>query len=129
MLPGALKAKIKSGHVYWGATLPVNSLISGGESILVRADGRRWDESRPASITLNHQKFAEGSALIEVGETKVLCAVSLEERVPAFLRNLAQHFGVSHFNQRRAFGELLVIQGDISRPAFIPSPAIRSNQN
>ena len=86
VLPGALKAKIKSGHVYWGATLPVNSLISGGESILVRADGRRWDESRPASITLNHQKFAEGSALIEVGETKVLCAVSLEERVPAFLR-------------------------------------------
>jgi len=64
----------------------VNSLISGGESILVRADGRRWDESRPANITLNHQKFAEGSALIEVGDTKVLCAVSLEERVPAFLR-------------------------------------------
>ena len=86
MLPGALEAKIKSGHVYWGATLHANSLISGGESILVRADGRRWNESRPANITLNHQKFAEGSALIEVGNTKVLCAVSLEERVPAFLR-------------------------------------------
>ena len=53
---------------------------------MVRTDGRRWDESRPANITLNHQKFAEGSALIEVGNTKVLCAVSLEERVPAFLR-------------------------------------------
>ena len=53
---------------------------------MVRADGRRWNESRPANITLNHQKFAEGSALIEVGNTKVLCAVSLEERVPAFLR-------------------------------------------
>ena len=64
----------------------MNSLISGGESILVRSDGRRWDESRPTNITLNHQKFAEGSALIEVGNTKVLCAVSLEERVPPFLR-------------------------------------------
>ena len=51
-----------------------------------RPDGRRWDEPRPIKITTGVQKFAEGSALIEVGSTKVLCAASLEERVPGFLR-------------------------------------------
>jgi len=53
---------------------------------LLRTDGRRWDEARPTIITPGYQKFAEGSALIKVGATKVLCAVSLEERVPPFLR-------------------------------------------
>ena len=51
-----------------------------------RIDGRRWDEPRPVSISVGYQRSAEGSALIEMGGTKVLCAASLEERVPAFLR-------------------------------------------
>ena len=51
-----------------------------------RVDGRRWDEPRPVSITVGYQRSAEGSALIEMGGTRVLCAASLEERVPAFLR-------------------------------------------
>ena len=51
-----------------------------------RIDGRRWDEARPVSITVGYQRQAEGSALIEMGGTRVLCAASLEERVPAFLR-------------------------------------------
>ena len=53
---------------------------------VLRIDGRRWDEHRPTNITLGHQKFAEGSAMIEIGATKVLCSASLEERVPGFLR-------------------------------------------
>jgi ribonuclease PH len=53
---------------------------------LLRADGRRWDEPRLTIITPGYQRFAEGSVLIETGLTKVLCAASLEERVPAFLR-------------------------------------------
>jgi ribonuclease PH len=53
---------------------------------LTRPDGRRWDQTRPTTITTGYQRFAEGSALIEVGMTRVLCAASLEERVPAFLR-------------------------------------------
>ena len=53
---------------------------------IVRTDGRRWDEPRPVSITVGYQRQAEGSALIEMGGTRVLCAASLEERVPAFLR-------------------------------------------
>jgi len=51
-----------------------------------RPDGRAWDENRPITITPGYQKYAEGSALIEMGTTKVLCAASLEERVPGFLR-------------------------------------------
>jgi ribonuclease PH len=51
-----------------------------------RADGRAWNELRPITITPNFQSFAEGSALIEMGLTRVLCSVSVEERVPAFLK-------------------------------------------
>ena len=51
-----------------------------------RADGRAWDELRPVKITPRYQSFAEGSALIELGKTQVLCSVSVEERVPAFLK-------------------------------------------
>jgi ribonuclease PH len=51
-----------------------------------RADGRRPDELRPCRITPGVLAFAEGSALIELGQTRVLCAVSVEDRVPPFLR-------------------------------------------
>ena len=51
-----------------------------------RADGRAWDEPRPVTITPGFQSFAEGSALIELGLTRVLCLVSVEERVPRFLK-------------------------------------------
>ena len=52
-----------------------------------RADGRAWNELRPVRIIPRYQSFAEGSALIELGKTRVVCSVSVEERVPAFLRN------------------------------------------
>ena len=55
-----------------------------------RADGRLWNQPRPIIITPGYQKFAEGSALIEMGATKVLCSASLEERVPQFLRGQGQ---------------------------------------
>ncbi len=51
-----------------------------------RADRRAWDELRPVKITPGFQSFAEGSALIELGKTRVLCSVSVEDRVPAFLK-------------------------------------------
>lgn len=47
-----------------------------------RADGRAFDELRPVKITTEFIKFAEGSCLIECGETKVLCCASVEERTP-----------------------------------------------
>lgn len=53
---------------------------------MLRLDGRANDELRPVCITPGFQRYAEGSALIELGNTKVICAVSVEDRVPAFLR-------------------------------------------
>ena len=53
-----------------------------------RADGRAYDELRPIRITPGFQSFAEGSALIELGKTRVLCSVSVDERVPNFVREV-----------------------------------------
>jgi ribonuclease PH len=52
----------------------------------MRNDGRAPDELRPVTITPRFIKHAEGSALIEVGDTKVVCTVSVEDRVPPFLK-------------------------------------------
>jgi len=54
--------------------------------IVKRVDGRACDELRPIEIIAGYQAFAEGSALIKLGKTHVLCAVSVEERVPPFLK-------------------------------------------
>ncbi len=53
----------------------------------MRADGRENDKIRELKITKNFLKFPEGSALVEMGETKVICGVSVEEKVPGFLKN------------------------------------------
>ena len=53
---------------------------------MARHDGRRPDELRPVSIEPNFLSHAEGSAMVRFGDTWVLCAVSMEERVPQFLR-------------------------------------------
>src|SRR3954465_10708282 len=47
-----------------------------------RPDGRASDQLRPITITRNWQKYAEGSALIEFGDTKVLCSASVQQGVP-----------------------------------------------
>jgi ribonuclease PH len=56
----------------------------------VRTDGRAPDELRPARITPGFLPYAEGSVLVEMGNTRVVCAASLEDRVPPFLRNSGQ---------------------------------------
>jgi ribonuclease PH len=53
---------------------------------MIRIDGRKPDQLRPVSIEPNPLKFAEGSALIIVGDTRVLCAATLEERVPGWMK-------------------------------------------
>jgi ribonuclease PH len=55
-----------------------------------RIDSRASDELRPVHMVLGYQSFAEGSVLIEQGKTRVLCSVSMEERVPGFLRGSGQ---------------------------------------
>jgi ribonuclease PH len=52
-----------------------------------RPDNRPPDQLRPLSIEPGAARHAEGSALISVGDTRVLCAASIEERVPPFLKN------------------------------------------
>ena len=52
-----------------------------------RSDGRGTKTLRPVKITRNYLRHAEGSVLIEIGDTKVICSASVEERVPHFLRN------------------------------------------
>ncbi|MBK8148298.1 MAG: ribonuclease PH [Acidobacteria bacterium] len=52
-----------------------------------RTDGRALEQLRETKITPNVSPYAEGSALIEIGNTKVICTASVEERVPPFLRN------------------------------------------
>lgn len=54
---------------------------------MVREDNRANDELRPVKITRGYMKYAEGSCLIEMGDTKVICTASVEEKVPLFLRN------------------------------------------
>ena len=54
---------------------------------LLRQDGRREDQIRPVKISRDFIKYAEGSVLIEMGETKVICTASVEEKVPPFLKD------------------------------------------
>ena len=60
------------------------------QSLIERLDGRRAEEMRPVVITANYLKHAEGSVLIEVGDTKVLCAASIEDRVPPHVKGTGQ---------------------------------------
>jgi ribonuclease PH len=53
----------------------------------MRSDGRKPNQLRPLAITPGYIKTADGSVLIEMGDTKVICTAKLEDRVPPFLRN------------------------------------------
>jgi len=57
---------------------------------LQRSDGRRRDEIRPVNVTRSFIKYADGSVLMEMGDTKVICTASVEEKVPPFLRDKGQ---------------------------------------
>ena len=56
----------------------------------MRPSGRAPDELRAINITRHYTKHAEGSVLVEFGDTKVLCTASVENRVPGFLRGKGQ---------------------------------------
>lgn len=64
----------------------------------MRADGRKNDQNRPIKITRNYTKYAEGSVLIEVGDTKVLCNASIEEKVPPFLKGTGEGWVTSEYS-------------------------------
>lgn len=56
----------------------------------LRIDGRQRDELRPMAVTRNFIKHAQGSVLIEVGDTRVICTAMIEEKVPPFLKGQKQ---------------------------------------
>lgn len=64
----------------------------------MRPDGRKPDELRPVEIVTGYLKTAEGSALITVGNTQVLCAASVETSVPAFLRNTGKGWVTAEYS-------------------------------
>ena len=69
-----------------GCSLSAGHFLVGGDEILRRMDGRAADELRRVKITKYFQRYPAGSVLIEMGHTKVICAASIEDRVPVFQR-------------------------------------------
>ena len=65
---------------------------------MVRVDGRANDQLRPVSIEIGAQKYAEGSALISAEDTRVLCAVSVADGVPRFLRGSGQGWVTAEYS-------------------------------
>lgn len=63
----------------------------------MRIDSRACDELRKVSIKKNYIGFAEGSCLIKMGNTQVICTASIEETVPAFLRDKGQGWVTSEY--------------------------------
>lgn len=55
----------------------------------MRPAGRSANQVRPVTLTRNYTKHAEGSVLVEFGDTKVLCTASIDEGVPRFLKGQA----------------------------------------
>jgi ribonuclease PH len=64
----------------------------------MRSDGRQPDELRPVTITSNVNKHAEGSALIQMGDTHVLCTASVEESVPPFMRDSGEGWVTAEYS-------------------------------
>ena len=69
--------------------------IGGG---MYRADGRRPGQLRPVRFTLGVQKWAEGSCIVEMGDTRVLCAATVEERIPPHLRGKGTGWVTAEYN-------------------------------
>src|SRR5438270_10525514 len=68
-------------------TCGIRSPRASNGLLMTRSDGRSASELRPTKLTPGFLAHAEGSVLIEVGRTRVICTASVEDRVPAFLRN------------------------------------------
>ena len=64
----------------------------------MRCDKRRNEQLRSIKITRNYTKYAEGSVLIEMGDTKVICNASIEERIPSFLKGTGEGWITAEYN-------------------------------
>ena len=64
----------------------------------MRIDSRKNDQVRHTKVTRNYIKHAEGSVLIEVGDTKVICTASIEDKVPPFLKGTGEGWITAEYN-------------------------------
>ncbi|MGL5416052.1 MAG: ribonuclease PH [Clostridium sp.] len=64
----------------------------------MRIDGRKNEQIRNVKVTRSYTKYAEGSVYIEVGDTKVLCNVSIEDKVPPFLKGKGEGWITAEYN-------------------------------
>lgn len=64
----------------------------------MRIDGRKNNQGRRIKITRHYTRYAEGSVLIETGNTKVICTASVEERVPPFLKGKGEGWITCEYN-------------------------------
>ncbi len=82
-----------------------------------RIDDRRNDELRPVTITPGYLAFAEGSALIEMGMTKVLCSATVDDRVPPFMRGEGKGWVTAEYAMLpRSSGSRIAREGLSGRP-------------
>ncbi|MCC7154008.1 MAG: ribonuclease PH [Bryobacterales bacterium] len=83
-----------------------------------RTDGRKADQLRELRITPNYLLTAEGSALIELGNTKVLCAATVESNMPAWLRNSGRGWVTAEYSMLpRATAERTVREVNKGKPS------------
>ena len=111
----------------------------------MRIDQREPGQMRPVKVTLDYLLTAEGSVLIEVGNTRVLCAASIEESVPSFLRNTGKGWVTAEYSmlpratstrtprevsKGRASGRTMEIQRLIGRSlrSIVDLPALGERQ-
>ncbi len=77
---------------------------------MLRIDGREYDEIRPVKITRNFLKDCEGSVLIEMGNTKVICAITVEHNVPAFLQDQGKGWITAEYSMLPRSSQFRVIR-------------------
>jgi ribonuclease PH len=83
-----------------------------------RSDHRLSDELRNVNIVTDYSKHAEGSALIESGDTRVICTASVEEKIPQFLRGAGQGWITCEYGMiPRSTGSRMVRESSKGRPS------------
>ncbi len=84
----------------------------------IRTDQREKDQLRQITITPGFIRHAEGSALVECGETKIICTASVEDRVPFFLRNAEQGWITAEYGMiPRSTGTRMMRESSKGKPS------------
>lgn len=84
---------------------------------LIRPDGRKPDQIRDIKITRPFQKHAEGSVLMEMGDTRVVCSVSVEERVPPWLKGTGRGWITAEYSMLPRSTQTRLTRDTITRTA------------